>query len=108
MLDLDPIDSSDGDLSSADMGDNTIAIKFRAPKDSSRFSLNITTSDGARDGYDDVLFHFNPRQFKKGGQLILKGTRFVIHSPPRIGKPLLKNLETVLSDTIVPVRKQSQ
>jgi len=69
--DLDPIDSSDGDLSSADMGNNTIAIKFRAPKDSSRFSLNITTSDGARDGYDDVLFHFNPRQFKKGGQLIL-------------------------------------
>jgi hypothetical protein len=53
------------------VGNNTIAIKFHAPKDSSRFSLNITTSDGARDGYDDVLFHFNPRQFKKGGQLII-------------------------------------
>ena len=68
---LDLIEGSDGESSPADAGNNTIAIKFHAPKDSSRFSLNITTLDSARDGYDDVLFHFNPRQFKKGGQLII-------------------------------------
>jgi len=48
---------------------NTIAIKFVAPSDSKRFSFNITTPDN--DNYKKVLFHFNPRQFQKGGMLVM-------------------------------------
>lgn len=71
-LELPNLNPSDNDGSSTDVGNNTIAIKFHAPKDSTRFSLNITTPDGARDGrFEDVLFHFNPRQFQRGGNLII-------------------------------------
>lgn len=48
---------------------NTIAVKFTAPHESKRFSLNIA-GPGHRD-YFDVLFHFNPRHYQKGGQLVV-------------------------------------
>ena len=51
------------------VGNNTIAIKLLAPLSSKRFSFNIATPNH-RD-YFDILFHFNPRQFEKGGRLIL-------------------------------------
>mmetsp|Transcript_22023 Transcript_22023/g.33909 ORF Transcript_22023/g.33909 Transcript_22023/m.33909 type:complete len:429 (-) Transcript_22023:162-1448(-) len=50
-------------------GNNTIAIKFMAPSDSKRFSINI-----AHPGHDDflsVMFHFNPRQHERGGQIVV-------------------------------------
>jgi hypothetical protein len=50
-------------------GNNTIAIKCNAPQDSKRFSINIANPDNQE--FDSVLFHFNPRQFEKGGQLVL-------------------------------------
>jgi hypothetical protein len=50
-------------------GPNTIALKFSAPSDAKRFSFNIA---GPRhDDFDSVLFHFNPRQRQKGGQLVI-------------------------------------
>jgi hypothetical protein len=69
LTDLDPSAGDDGPASAA--GNNTVAIKFHAPKDSSRFSVNITTPDGRDGRYDDVLFHFNPRHFQRGGHLVL-------------------------------------
>jgi len=50
-------------------GNNTVAVKFIAPSDSKRFSINITSENHAN--YDNVLFHFNPRQHEKGGQLVI-------------------------------------
>ncbi|KAL9185614.1 hypothetical protein ACHAXT_003391 [Thalassiosira profunda] len=50
-------------------GNNTLAIKFHAPHESKRFSVNIAGPDHGQ--YNDILFHFNPRHFQKGGQLIL-------------------------------------
>lgn len=50
-------------------GKNTIAIKFNAPSDSKRFSINIAEKDN--DNYHSVLFHFNPRQFERGGQVVV-------------------------------------
>lgn len=50
-------------------GNNTVAIKFSAPSDSSRFSINI--ADPHHENYDSVLFHFNPRQFEKCGQVVI-------------------------------------
>lgn len=50
-------------------GNNTLAIKFMAPSESKRFSINIAEEDN--DDFDSVLFHFNPRQFERGGQLIV-------------------------------------
>jgi hypothetical protein len=57
--------------SSASTGNNTLAIKFQAPAESERFSINIATSNKENERYDDILFHFNPRQFQKGGQLVI-------------------------------------
>lgn len=37
--------------------------------DNVRSSLNITGPDKGE--YSDILFHFNPRHFQKGGQLLL-------------------------------------
>ncbi|GAX22690.1 hypothetical protein FisN_4Hh198 [Fistulifera solaris] len=48
---------------------NTLAIKFMAPSDSKRFSLNLAVPD--HNSFESVLFHFNPRQFERGGQLIV-------------------------------------
>lgn len=48
---------------------NTLAIKFMAPSDSKRFSLNLAAPD--HDSFQSVLFHFNPRQFERGGQLVV-------------------------------------
>mmetsp|Transcript_25583 Transcript_25583/g.73985 ORF Transcript_25583/g.73985 Transcript_25583/m.73985 type:complete len:545 (-) Transcript_25583:31-1665(-) len=48
---------------------NTIAIKFSAPQESKRFSINIA-APGHRDYYD-IPFHFNPRPRQKGGQLVI-------------------------------------
>jgi len=50
-------------------GNNTVAIKFSAPQESKRFSINIAAPD--HDNYYSVLMHFNPRQFEKGGQVVL-------------------------------------
>lgn len=59
------------DVSRAQAGDgnNTLAIKFMAPTDSRRFSINITGPDN--NDFDSVLFHFNPRHREKGGQLVV-------------------------------------
>mmetsp|Transcript_7870 Transcript_7870/g.15227 ORF Transcript_7870/g.15227 Transcript_7870/m.15227 type:complete len:525 (-) Transcript_7870:276-1850(-) len=51
-------------------GANTIAVKFKAPPDSKRFSINIGLADEHND-YDSILFHFNPRQRERGGQLVI-------------------------------------
>jgi len=64
-LELPDFDSSAGSHS----GNNTIAVKFHAPQDSKRFSINIAAPN--HDHYNDILFHFNPRHFKKGGQLVI-------------------------------------
>lgn len=50
-------------------GNNTIAIKFMAPADSSRFSINIAAPN--HENYYSILFHFNPRQYEKGGTVVL-------------------------------------
>lgn len=50
-------------------GNNTVAIKFSAPTDSNRFSINIAEPN--HDNYYSVLFHFNPRQFERGGQVVI-------------------------------------
>jgi hypothetical protein len=61
---------TDFDVSQAKTkGNNTIAIKYNAPIESKRFSINIAAPDHGQ--YESVLFHFNPRQFEKGGQLVL-------------------------------------
>lgn len=51
------------------LGNNTVAIKFNAPVDSRRFSFNIAAPE--HDNFDSILFHFNPRQRQKGGQLVI-------------------------------------
>ena len=60
---FDPNEAAEGN------GNNTLAVKFHAPKDSKRFSINIAAPD--HDNYYSVLFHFNPRQFEKGGQVVI-------------------------------------
>eukprot|EP00980_Cylindrotheca_fusiformis_P004764 scaffold1019_cov123-Cylindrotheca_fusiformis.AAC.4 len=50
-------------------GNNTIAVKFHAPSDSKRFSINIAGPGHGE--FNSVLFHFNPRQFERGGQLVV-------------------------------------
>lgn len=52
------------------IGPNTIAVKFRAPSDSKRFSINLALADEHND-YEDILFHFNPRQRERGGVLVI-------------------------------------
>jgi hypothetical protein len=52
-------------------GNNTIAVKFMAPADSKRFSVNIAAPD--HNDMDSILLHFNPRQFERGGQLVING-----------------------------------
>jgi hypothetical protein len=49
-------------------GNNTVAVKFHAPEESLRFSVNIARENN--NGYQDILFHFNPRHFQRGGQLV--------------------------------------
>jgi len=51
-------------------GNNTVAIKFMAPSDSKRFSINIAIADRHND-MDSILFHFNPRHYERGGQLVI-------------------------------------
>ena len=60
---FDPDEAAEG------RGNNTLGVKFSAPKDSKRFSINIAAPD--HDNYYSVLFHFNPRQFEKGGQVVI-------------------------------------
>ena len=59
------------DMSQASVGsgNNTVAIKFAAPTSSKRFSINI--AGPKHEHYSSVLFHFNPRQFEKGGLLVI-------------------------------------
>lgn len=65
-LDLDGFDAAKVAMGG---GNNTVAIKFSAPSESSRFSINIVDPD--HENYNSVLFHFNPRQFEKGGQVVI-------------------------------------
>ncbi|KAL7526074.1 hypothetical protein ACHAXR_003149 [Thalassiosira sp. AJA248-18] len=73
-----PVDFLDGclelelpdfDAATTSTGNNTIAIKFKAPEESKRFSINIATPH--HDGYNNIRFHFNPRHYQKGGQLVI-------------------------------------
>lgn len=64
------LDGFDISLAQQGEGNNTVAIKFMAPMDSRRFSVNITTLEHNTD-FDSILFHFNPRQREKGGQLVV-------------------------------------
>jgi hypothetical protein len=52
---------------------NTLAIKFTAPRDSQRFSLNIMGPDSNPKAKEltDVLVHFNPRRRERGGRLVV-------------------------------------
>ena len=50
---------------------NTLAIKFSVPSDARRFSLNIAQADQADNHFESILFHFNPRQRERGGQLVM-------------------------------------
>lgn len=61
--------SSSSSSSNSSSGNNTLAIKFHAPRESSRFSINIASPN--HNGYNSILFHFNPRQFQRGGQLVI-------------------------------------
>ena len=65
-LELPDFDPSTTGLS---QGNNTIAIKFHAPQESQRFSINIAAPNN--DNYNNILFHFNPRHFQRGGQLVI-------------------------------------
>lgn len=65
-LELPDFDSS---LVSSGSGNNTVAIKFHAPNESSRFSINIAAQNN--DNFNDILLHFNPRHFQRGGQLVI-------------------------------------
>ena len=61
----------DFDVSRAEtgQGNNTLAIKFMAPSDAKRFSMNIAAPN--HNDFESVLFHFNPRQRERGGQLVV-------------------------------------
>jgi hypothetical protein len=52
-------------------GNNTLVIKFMAPEDSKRFSLNIAAPN--QKDMESILFHFNPRSRgkKSGGMLVV-------------------------------------
>ena len=76
-LSLDDFDMSKAQVG---QGNNTIVIQFTAPSESKRFSLNLATADQASssssrknntNNFESVLFHFNPRQFERGGQILL-------------------------------------
>lgn len=43
------------------------------PADSKRFSINIANADN--NGFSNILFHFNPRQLERGGQLVINDKR---------------------------------
>ena len=63
------LELSDFDSTKLKTGPNTLMVKFSAPIESNRFSLNIAGPNHRE--YYDILFHFNPRQFQKGGHLIV-------------------------------------
>mmetsp|Transcript_23975 Transcript_23975/g.66430 ORF Transcript_23975/g.66430 Transcript_23975/m.66430 type:complete len:579 (-) Transcript_23975:1962-3698(-) len=65
------VELEDFDITKANNGEgpNTLALKFQAPSDSRRFSFNIAGPN--HNDFDSVLFHFNPRQRQKGGQLVV-------------------------------------
>jgi len=58
-----------GARAASGQGNNTVAIKFTAPAESKRFSINIAEPN--HENYYSVLFHFNPRQFERGGQVVI-------------------------------------
>ena len=70
---FDPTSSSSGGSNNNNNNNNTLAIKFHAPQESSRFSINISTlsNNSQNNRYESILFHFNPRQFQRGGQLVI-------------------------------------
>lgn len=65
LYDFDPASLSESHTA----GNNTLAIKFHAPDESARFSINIAAPQ--HDDYNNILFHFNPRHFQRGGQLVI-------------------------------------
>lgn len=67
---LEDFDLESG-ASNGSSGNNTLAIKFEVPQESKRFSLNIAQADQAHNDFDSILFHFNPRQRERGGQVVM-------------------------------------
>jgi len=54
------------------MTNDTVLIRASVPSTSKRFSFNIALADTSNsNSFDNVLFHFNPRQYEKGGILVL-------------------------------------
>ncbi|KAL7554774.1 hypothetical protein ACHAWF_018309 [Thalassiosira exigua] len=68
------LELADFDAAPGSGGNNTLAIKFHAPQESKRFSINIAQRNN--DNYNDILFHFNPRHFK--GQLVINDRKETI------------------------------
>mmetsp|Transcript_6475 Transcript_6475/g.8191 ORF Transcript_6475/g.8191 Transcript_6475/m.8191 type:complete len:536 (+) Transcript_6475:111-1718(+) len=64
-LELPDFDAND----TSGNGNNTLAIKFTTPEEAKRFSINIAAPD--HNNYYSVLFHFNPRHFERGGQVVI-------------------------------------
>ena len=65
-IELNEFDASKAAVGS---GNNTVAIKFSSPSASKRFSMNLLEPN--HENYYSVLFHFNPRQFERGGQVVI-------------------------------------
>lgn len=65
------LENFDVHQATAGRGNNTLAIKFSAPTDSKRFSINLAAPDEHNNSFDSILFHFNPRHFERGGQLVV-------------------------------------
>ncbi|KAL7581728.1 hypothetical protein ACA910_022266 [Epithemia clementina (nom. ined.)] len=65
------LDDFDMEAAPGTNANNTIAIKFSVPSESKRFSLNIAQADQPEHHFDSILFHFNPRQRERGGQVVM-------------------------------------
>lgn len=78
-------------------GNNTLAVKFTAPEQSKRFSINIASPD--HNDFESILFHFNPRQRERGGQLVVndkqEGTWGSALAVPLSEMPLMFGKESV-------------
>lgn len=86
----------DFDSSAHGGGNNTIAVKFHAPQESKRFSINIAMP--GNNGYNDILFHFNPRHFQRGGHLVINDRKETIWgndiSVPLSTMPMMYSVES--------------
>lgn len=62
--------NNDNSISETNSRENTVVLKATVPSESKRFSFNIA-SEQHHDNFNNILFHFNPRQHEKGGVLVL-------------------------------------